>query len=628
MGYPRSGVMGKMTENLLGKILFGVLFTVVLPFAAILWAIASETLIVIPALQSDLAGMVLIVSGFLLIIVGSVTLSLYGKGLPMSPFPPAKFVSQGIYRLIPHPIYIGACFFSVGLSFYFGSASGIWLVSPILILGFVAYVKGFEKHGLKKRFPNNTFRSLISLPSQSDEVPTLWNKISVYVLVFTPWFLLYQMLDYLGSPKGHIPINISFTLQLSLSSFTKIFFLLSIPITLLSPLVARTKADLKEFAVTGLFGTVYGFYLMIVHDSSYLTFPSFHIIWTVISLFTLAGLFPKAKLLWFLLGILVTYSCVATGQETIPDVLAGLIVALFAKQRQHLWKTIQRNSERFANSWKEWDFGSIRFLNHGFYGALVSFFAVLFVGTMIGEEHMVAIFIVSISTMVCSALWAQFIEGSEKLLRPFGFYGGVLGAVLGCFIASIFLNVSFLLIVAATCVAAPLVQAVGRLRCLIQGCCHGALCQSNQGIRYYHERSRVVKLAGWKGKFVYPTPVYSILANMIYGGFLIMLWLNGTQMSMLIGLSFIFNGLSRFTEESYRGEPQTPILWKLRLYQWIALISIFIGALFTIISSPSSHPDFHLSLSIIAFALFSGLIALFLGGVDFPKSNKRFSRLV
>ena len=59
------------------------------------------------------------------------------------------------------------------------------------------------------------------------------------------------------------------------------FFLLSIPITLLSPLAAKTKADLNEFAVTGLFGTAYGFYLMILNDSSYLTFPSFHIIWTV-----------------------------------------------------------------------------------------------------------------------------------------------------------------------------------------------------------------------------------------------------------------------------------------------------------------------------------------------------------
>ncbi len=205
-----------MTENLLGKILFGVLFTVVLPFAAILWAIASETLIVLPPLHSDLAGLVLIVSGFLLMMVGSITLSLYGKGLPMSPFPPANFVSQGIYRLIPHPIYTGACFFSVGLSFYFGSASGIWLVSPILILGFVAYVKGFEKRGLMKRFPNNTFCSLISLPNQSDDAPSLWNKISVYVLVLIPWFLLYQMLDYLGSPNGGFPINISFTLQLSI----------------------------------------------------------------------------------------------------------------------------------------------------------------------------------------------------------------------------------------------------------------------------------------------------------------------------------------------------------------------------------------------------------------------------
>ena len=80
MGYTRSGVMGKMTENLLGKILFGVLFTVVLPFAAILWAIASEGLIVLPALQSDLAGMVFIISGFLLMMVGSVTISFYGKG--------------------------------------------------------------------------------------------------------------------------------------------------------------------------------------------------------------------------------------------------------------------------------------------------------------------------------------------------------------------------------------------------------------------------------------------------------------------------------------------------------------------------------------------------------------------
>ena len=39
-------------------------------------------------------------------------------------------------------------------------------------------------------------------------------------------------------------------------------------------------------------------------------------------------------------------------------------------------------------------------------------------------------------------------------------------------------------------------------------------------------------------------------------------------------------------------------------------------------SGGSTHP------SVLAFAIFSGLVALFLGGVDFPKSDKPFSRLV
>ena len=105
----------------------------------------------------------------------------------------------------------------------------------------------------------------------------------------------------------------------------------------MSPLVARTKADLKEFAVSGLFGTAFGYYLIIMNDSSYLTFPSFHIIWTVISLFTISSLFPKAKLIWLLIGILVVLSCIITGQETMPDVLAGLIVTLFVKKRQFIY---------------------------------------------------------------------------------------------------------------------------------------------------------------------------------------------------------------------------------------------------------------------------------------------------
>jgi len=66
----------------------------------------------------------------------------------------------------------------------------------------------------------------------------------------------------------------------------------------------------------------------------------------------------------------------------------------------------------------------------------------------------------------------------------------------------------------------------------------------------------------------------------------------------------------------------------LKIYQWIAIVSIIVGAFFTSIPSPLSFIHLHFGPSILAFALLSGLVALFLAGVDFPKSNKRFSRLV
>ncbi len=624
MSYPRIGYLGKM-KNLLGKILFGVLWVLVIPAVTIYWAIASEKVVALHPLQSITLGWVLLLSGLLLVIIGCITLSVYGSGLPMSPFPPKTFVSRGVFGLMSHPIYTGACFISIGLSIYFGSASGLWLVSPIFIFGCIAYVYGFEKHGLKNRFPDNAFRPFFSLPAQSDDSPTLGDIISIYVMVFTPWFLVFLMLHYLNAPDSFTFRNI---FPVFAFDWNKDFFLFTIPLTLLSPFLAINKTHLREFAVSGLLATTAGFYIMILNGSLNLTFPSFYIIWTIISISFLIIRYPKAKLFWIFLGLLIAYSSASSGHNTFFGLVTGVIVVLFAKQRQWLWKTIQQNSERFANSWKEWDFGWVRILNYGFYGCMAPFILVLLAGMMIGEEHMLAIFIVSISTMIFSGLWAQIIEGSEKLLRPFGFYGGVIGGVVGCYFVSIVFNISFFLILAAFSVAAPLVQATGRLRCLIQGCCHGSLCKPSQGIRYYHKKSRVVNLSNWKGEFVYPTPVYSILANLIYGGFLFKLWFTGTPITLLIGLSFIFNGLSRFVEESYRGEPQTAILMGLKIYQWIAIVSIIVGAFFTSIPSPLSFIHLHFGPSILAFALLSGLVALFLAGVDFPKSNKRFSRLV
>lgn len=127
-------------------------------------------------------------------------------------------------------------------------------------------------------------------------------------------------------------------------------------------------------------------------------------------------------------------------------------------------------------------------------------------------------------------------------------------------------------VVGAFAVAMPWVQAAGRLRCLVQGCCHGGPAPTAGGIRYRHSRSRVTQIAGLTGIPIYPTPLYSILSNLVTGALLLRLSVLGASPALVTGLYFILNSAARFVEESYRAEPQTPVVARLHLYQWIALV--------------------------------------------------------
>jgi hypothetical protein len=79
-------------------------------------------------------------------------------------------------------------------------------------------------------------------------------------------------------------------------------------------------------------------------------------------------------------------------------------------------------------------------------------------------------------------------------------------------------------------------------------------------------------------------------------------------------------------EESFRGEAQTPYWAGIRIYQWIAIINILIGALFTTIPDSGTlllQPN---GLSLF-LAIAMGLLVDIASGVDFPESNRRFARL-
>jgi len=229
--------------------------------------------------------------------------------------------------------------------------------------------------------------------------------------------------------------------------------------------------------------------------------------------------------------------------------------------------------------------------------------------------------------LVGAAIWAQLLEGSSKLLRPFGWYGGVLGGAIGAWTAGL-AGHPLLPLLAAFAVAAPWVQLVGRLRCLVQGCCHGGPASAAIGIRYRHPRSRVTQLAGLAGVPIHPTPLYSIAGNVVIGVALLRLRFVGAPDALLVGLYLILSGIARFVEESFRAEPQTPVIAGLHSYQWIAVASVVLGMVTSTIPSANAVPAFSPldgPFVIGAFAL--ALVTGFAMGVDFPRSNRRFSRL-
>jgi O-antigen/teichoic acid export membrane protein len=121
---------------------------------------------------------------------------------------------------------------------------------------------------------------------------------------------------------------------------------------------------------------------------------------------------------------------------------------------------------------------------------------------------------------------------------------------------------------------------------------------------------------------------YSILSNLVIGALLLRLWILDAAPALIIGLYLILTSAARFVEESYRAEPQTKVFAGLHLYQWLALLGFAGGILFTMATpAPPPAPLSPINPWLIATSLLVGIAGWFVTGVDFPQSNRRFSRL-
>jgi protein-S-isoprenylcysteine O-methyltransferase Ste14 len=637
-----------------GPWLYGLLFCVVLPLGLVHWAVAAEKYItvILPLHGFWPVGLLVAGIGLSLVLCAMQSLWVIGRGLPMNAYPPEHYVTTGIYRWLRHPIYLGAVIACLGFSIAGESNAGFLLITPCLVLFIVALVLGYEGEAMRRRWPRSReHHPLLGPPADRDSQASIAQRLAVMTVVFIPWLLLYYLLILLGDADHLQAWYLPGEAAWPVCEWTESIYILTYPFVLLTPLVLRTERQLRQFVHSGwwLIGAgIYLSYVLPCHapprecvvtgfwgelllwerglDGPVCALPSFHVMWALMAAVFWSMVSPRGKVLFWLLAILMSISCCTVGNHLVVDVLAGYLVFGFIWQRQRVWKLMQRACERLANSWQAWQMGSLRIINHSLWAGLAAAVGIVVVGQVVREAGLLVL--LSFMTLAGGCLWGQWVTGSPKLLRPFGYYGAIVGALLGCGLILYWGDYDFITLCAAAALAAPWVQAIGRLRCLVQGCCHGRATNAECGIVVTNPHSRVVAISGLGGQSIHLTQLYSILANVVIGLFLFRLQYSMVSPALLCGLYGILNGVARFVEEAYRGEAQTPIISGLRLYQWLALASVIVGVIFTCLPGPMYVIlSWRCDLSLVSTSLISGLMAAFLMGMDFPQSHFRFARL-
>jgi protein-S-isoprenylcysteine O-methyltransferase Ste14 len=630
---------------------YAAFFVVALPLLLAVWAWRLDRIVHLPTWGVPGTGVVLAAAGLALMITATSALWAFGRGLPMSPFPPERLVTRGAYGLVAHPIYLGAVCTCAGLAIAAQSPSGLWIVSPVLAAAAAAFVLGYERDVTFHRF-GAPAPSLLRVAPASDAVPRMSARLAFYPVVFLPWLVAYEAVNRLGPPADARSTYLAWESSIPVVAWTEVVYAATYLFVLFAPIVAGRERDLRRLALRGLGATaaIVMFYLLVpliapakpfpadsfwtyllaleraVSSRPTAALPAFHVVWACLACEVYIARWPRARFAFVALAAAIGVSCVTVGLHSALDVAAGFLAYLLVARAGGLWRWLCRATEIVANSWSEWHLGPVRLLSHGVFAAIGAAAGAGVAVHVAGSGELWWIVAMTFGAEAGAAIWAQMLEGSPQLLRPYGYFGGVAGIIVVGTVAAAVSHDAWLL-VAAMAVGGCFAQAIGRLRCLIQGCCHGRPVDSPWGIRYMHPRSRVLRLAGLGGVPLHPAPLYSILSTVVTGCVLLRLWAIGVPLTFVAGSYLILIGLARFVEEHYRGEPQTACVGGLRLYQWLAILFVAAGAVVTSLGGARATLPPLLDPGVLPVLVAIAAVSYPAFGVDLPGSNRRFSRL-
>ncbi|MBR7122470.1 MAG: prolipoprotein diacylglyceryl transferase [Oscillospiraceae bacterium] len=158
------------------------------------------------------------------------------------------------------------------------------------------------------------------------------------------------------------------------------------------------------------------------------------------------------------------------------------------------------------------------------------------------------------------------LKGNFSIFGGLVFYGaligGIIGGILGIGVAKLDLCAAERIIIPYI----PIGHAVGRVGCLLAGCCYGMECTGPIAVYYQHSVAGALPHQGY-----FPIQILEALLNICICFILLKVRKKAKQKYELLSVYFMLYGLIRFFLEFLRGDVIRGIYYNISTSQWISL---------------------------------------------------------
>jgi phosphatidylglycerol:prolipoprotein diacylglycerol transferase len=154
------------------------------------------------------------------------------------------------------------------------------------------------------------------------------------------------------------------------------------------------------------------------------------------------------------------------------------------------------------------------------------------------------------------------------------FYGGFIAAAVAAVLWTRRAKLSLTDVADICAPAVAIGQGIGRIGCLMAGCCYGKPAVCSWAVTYRHPEALAPL-----GIALHPTQAYEALGDLALGLGLILWFLRFKPLKGTVFWAYLLGyGILRYSVETFRGDDRGVVLAALQPSQWIAVIAILIAA--------------------------------------------------